>query len=334
MIRILTMKIALAQINSTIGDLEGNAQKIIDYTRRAMEAGAACVVFPELALCGYLPMDLLNQSAFIDACDDIFKKLQHTLSTMRDIAVVVGHIAQSPSQSKQRSPSHVSRYTTLQNVASVLCNGECIHRQAKTLLPTYDVFDEARYFSSADRSAPFIYDGIPIGIAICEDLWSSAALKTTDASLHRQYQHDIPPTAHHDPVAALSEAEIVIVPAASPFDYHKQRLRHRLVHYIADTYQMTTIYVNAVGAHDSLIFDGNSFVMEGTAHIPCRAKEFEEDLVWYDYIQKQAPAARAQDAKVTHPTLSSYSKHLSYRPRIEPNRRRNSNGNTRVSKKK
>ena len=153
------MKIAVGQINPFIGDFAGNRQLMCQATAQAKEAGADMIVFPELALCGYPPMDLLEYHGFIDTNVKELETLKRALPA--DIAVVVGCVIRSPEKAGK----------PIQNAAAVLLNGECIHMQAKTLLPSYDVFDEARYFEPASSRSVFSYKDTVFGVAICEDLW-------------------------------------------------------------------------------------------------------------------------------------------------------------------
>ena len=167
------MHIAIAQINPTIGDFKGNLQLILDNMRRARAGGAELLLFPELAICGYPPMDLVNNSDFLAQNLHVLDRV--IAETGDEMAVVIGHLYDSPQPGIGKK----------QNVVSVLHHGRLIHTQAKTRLPTYDVFDEARYFQPATQRMPFNFRGLRIGIAICEDFWPLAGLNRSSEDSHR-----------------------------------------------------------------------------------------------------------------------------------------------------
>lgn len=190
------MRIAIAQIDSIIGDFEGNTNKVISFTREAQKQGADVVFFPELVLCGYPPMDLLDQDSFTEGSIRALRQLQRELP--EGITVGVGYV------SRNRS----GRGKLLSNNFGIIQNGQVIFEQEKTLLPTYDVFDEARYFESAEERNIFTFKGNRIGIAICEDMWREST------------------TATHYPVDPIRElldkgASILVVPSASPYYAYK-----------------------------------------------------------------------------------------------------------------
>jgi NAD+ synthase (glutamine-hydrolysing) len=263
------MRIAIAQINSTIGDFSGNREKILDFTRRAANRGAELVLFPELAVCGYPPMDLLDQDRFVEMNIRAVHMLQRELPP--DTAVGLGFVNRNP----------YSRGKSLVNVYGIILDGRLAFEQVKTLLPTYDVFDEARNFEAAREWSVFEWRGERIGIAICEDVWRETG---------------IPGTFYlRDPVKELLDqgAGMLCVPSASPYVAGKLKVRRALAERIALRGNIPVIYINAVGANDSIIFDGRSFVIApaeeagGTAaarDYPLRleAKAFEEDLAFWD----------------------------------------------------
>jgi NAD+ synthase (glutamine-hydrolysing) len=265
------MRIAIAQINSTIGDFSGNREKILAFARRARdEQGAELALFPELAVCGYPPMDLLDQDRFVEMNIRTVRMLQRELPG--DIAVGVGFVNRNP----------YSRGKNLVNVYGILLEGQLVFEQVKTLLPTYDVFDEARNFESARRWFSFDWKGERIGVAICEDVWRET---------------DTPGTFYmKDPVRELLDRGITIlcVPSASPYVAGKLKLRLSLAERIAKRGNIPLVYINAVGANDQIIFDGRSFVTfpeaSGACSVRARAKSFEEDLVTWD---SAAPAGSA-----------------------------------------
>ncbi|MDR1058124.1 MAG: NAD+ synthase [Treponema sp.] len=253
------MRIAMAQINSTIGDFSGNRERILAFARRARdEQGAELVLFPELAVCGYPPMDLLDQDRFVEMNIGTVHTLQRELPG--DIAVGVGFVNRNP----------YSRGKNLVNVYGILLEGRLAFEQVKTLLPTYDVFDEARNFESARKWFTFDWKGERIGVAICEDEWRET---------------DTPGTFYmKDPVRELLNQGITMlcVPSASPYVAGKLKLRRGLAERIAKRGNIPLIYINAVGANDQIIFDGRSFVAVPSGACPGSAKPFEEDLVTWD----------------------------------------------------
>ena len=249
------MKIAFGQINTTIADFTGNKNKIIEQTEKAKKAGADLIVFPEMAICGYPPLDLMTYPAFIDANQKTVAELKNELPN--NIAVAVGYV--------ERNYSGIGK--AYYNSVTVIHNGEMLHTQHKTLLPTYDVFDEDRYFEPAAKRTVFNFKGKKIGFAICEDIWAE---NIGDSRL----------TYHKDPVKDFCSAgaDILIAPSASPFYSGKTAVRRQLVESISKTYGCITLYVNAVGANDLLIFDGNSLAASEKGEIIMHCSSFEEDL--------------------------------------------------------
>jgi len=253
------VKTAIAQINTTIGDFPGNSTKILEYATRARSLGAELVVFPELAICGYPPMDLLDHDTFVEQNLVSLRHLQANLPP--EIAVVVGYV--------DRSAAGAGK--SLRNVAAVLQDGRVLARQAKRLLPTYDVFDEARYFEPGEESRCFTLNDHRIGIAICEDIWWET--------------EPVPGTRYPvDPVRDLLDdgASLIVAPSASPFHIGKDRIRAQLVSSIGSSSGVPVVYVNLVGGNDSLIFDGGSFVGDATGRIAHRCIEFDEELAIVD----------------------------------------------------
>ncbi|GHT85727.1 NAD+ synthase [Spirochaetia bacterium] len=264
------MRIALAQINSTIGDFYGNREKILAFTKKARdEQHADMVLFPELAVSGYPPMDLLDQDSFVEMNIRTLHILQRELPA--DIAVGLGFVNRNPCV---RGKSLVNEY-------GVLLDGKLAFEQLKTLLPTYDVFDEARNFEPCRTWSAFEYKGERIGFAICEDVWRET---------------DIPGTSYiHDPVRELLDRGISLlcVPSASPYVAGKLKVRRALAERISIRGNIPLVYINAVGANDSILFDGRSFVIAPTAEaaksaspnnypVQLDAKAFAEDLVTWD----------------------------------------------------
>ncbi|MDR2510813.1 MAG: NAD+ synthase [Spirochaetaceae bacterium] len=247
------MRIALAQVNSTIGDFDGNVRKILDFTSRARKAGADIVFFPELALSGYPPMDLLDQRAFLNgnirALDALCEKLP------AGITAGAGFVNRNPAPDGK----------PLVNSYALIRRGGVVFEQIKTLLPTYDVFDEARNFEPASGWEVFEMGGEKIGIAICEDIWRESVSENTRYA--------------EDPVRRLIEkgATIIASPSASPFYKGKFDERLSLARGISARGNVDVFYINAVGANDSIIFDGRSFALSG-GEVEMAAA-FEEDLL-------------------------------------------------------
>lgn len=252
------MKIALGQLNATIGDFDGNKKKILDYAEKALARGAEILVTPELSLCGYPPMDLLDYPGFTRANQQALRDLQRTLP--KGIAVAVGYVGVNNGSGK-----------ALQNCVSVLKDGEVLFTQAKTLLPTYDVFDEARYFEPAAWRRVFHFLGRKIGFAICEDIWWE-----TEHTAGTRYPVD--------PVGELLDrgADLVISPSASPWFNGKLGVRHRLLQRIGRNGQVPVVYVNMVGGNDNLVFDGSSMVVSPRGDLVHISPSWEEDLTVLD----------------------------------------------------
>ena len=252
------MKIAIAQINTTIGDFEGNADKITEAWRQADEAGAALVVLPELALCGYPPRDLLNKPAFL-------RKNQETLDRLAKrggkAAAVVGYADFNETDSGRPS----------RNAAAVLHDGQVTAIRYKTLLPTYDVFDEDRYFEPATDNTPVEILGTKLGITICEDIWNE------EVFLHdRRYQRQ--------PADELSTAgaKLLLNLSASPWSLGKEHSRHILLSQLSAKCGCPLVYCNLVGGNDELVFDGGSQYYNGHGVLGASGAMFTEDLVLID----------------------------------------------------
>lgn len=268
------MKIAIGQINSTIGDFTGNRDKIRHTAERAREGGAQVVVFPELSLCGYPPMDLLDHGTFVEENMRALRELQSELPG--DITVLVGYV--------DRSPFGAGK--SLQNVVAVIRDGVIRFRQAKRLLPTYDVFDEARYFEPAERSAVWMEGDVPVGIAICEDIWWET--------------EPVPGTRYPiDPVRDLVDAgaRLIISPSASPFHGGKRAIREQLLTSIGRNSSVPVVYVNAVGANDNLIFDGSSVATAHNGAVVHRSPGFIEDL---SFVTVETATATTPPPAITH----------------------------------
>jgi NAD+ synthase (glutamine-hydrolysing) len=257
------MKIAIAQLNPTVGDIAANAQKIIEVARTAANAGARVLLTPELSLCGYPPRDLLLNPAFLDRLKSALDALMAELPEA--IAVLVGTVDRNPNALTQGEKP-------LFNSTVWLERGQTPRFFHKRLLPTYDVFDEDRYFASGRESGVMTVDGLRLGITICEDLWNEDSFWG-----HRSYEAN--------PIAELAQqgADLVINLSASPFCMGKQTLREAMVSHTAKRYNLPILYVNQVGGNDDLIFDGRSLGVSREGILVARGKAFQEDLLEVEY---------------------------------------------------
>src|SRR5438876_2639077 len=245
------MKIGFAQLNPTVGDLSGNFDKIARAYERLAAAGAELVLTPELAITGYPPQDLVFKSRFVPENIEILKRLHARVGTA---ALLVGFVDRNEGRGK---PFH--------NAAALLESGKPIRATHKSLLPTYDVFDEDRYFEPACRVEPFDLWGKKLGVTICEDIWT---------------EHYLPrPLYDVEPVRGLIEqgAEIIVNLSASPFSLHKPAIRHEMVGALARAYQRPICYCNAVGGNDQLVFDGNSIAVNSSGELIAQLASFRED---------------------------------------------------------
>ena len=253
------MKIAIAQINCTLGDLAGNSARILAYAERARQQGAALLLTPELGLCGYPPEDLLLRSGFVRACADA---LQELAAQVHGISVVVGH------------PHAVGDECF--NAASLLREGKVVTTYHKHVLPNYGVFDEERYFDHGAAPCVFELHGVRFGLAICADIWKEQSAQQA----HR------------------AGARVLLVLNASPYFLDKLPLRHEVVRErIADT-GMAMIYANMVGGQDELVFDGASFAMDADGKLTCQLPYFDETLGMMELTDGQ-PQAGAIAAPIT-----------------------------------
>lgn len=257
------MKFALAQINPIIGDFEYNSDKILSFVKKANEDGADIVIFHELALCGYPPKDLLLKKQFIEdnkKCLDLLAKKIKEINS--EIGVVIGFAEENKGEGRP-----------LFNSLALVSNGEVITTRQKTLLPTYDVFDEDRYFEKAKEIKEVTFKGKKIGLTICEDIWLESDEWTK-------------PRYHTAPLEELSKnnLDFIINASASPFFVGKPKLREDILKKTAIKYKTPIIYVNQVGANDELIFDGNSSVVNKNGDLCLKLKSFEEDLQIIDLM--------------------------------------------------
>jgi len=253
------LRVALLQLNPTAGDLNGNSSLIVRGVRAARERGADLVVTPELALMGYLPRDLLMSQGFVRRAGEMLAGLAEDL---RDAPPVLVGVA-TPNPAEMGRPLFNSAVLLRGGVA-----GPVFH---KTLLPTYDVFDEDRYFEPAQEPQILDWNGLRLGISICEDVWNDR-----DFWQRRRY--------HQDPIEALVQkgATAIINLSASPFEAGKQLRRERMLAHMASKYRVPVAYVNQVGGNDDLIFDGRSGAWDAAGRMIARARGFEDDIVIAD----------------------------------------------------
>ena len=237
------LRIALAQMNATVGDLDGNTAKILDYIHRARDLGADLVAFPELAITGYPPEDLLLKPKFIQ---DNRERLQRIVEASRDIVVVVGF---------------VDLCEDLYNAAAVIQNGTLLGVYHKHYLPTYGVFDEDRYFERGESSPVFALGDVVIGANICEDIWYSTGPTSAQSALG---------------------AQVIVNVNGSPYHRGKRASRERMLATRAADNLAIVAYVNLVGGQDELVFDGGSAVFDQNGEVVARASEFEEDMLVAD----------------------------------------------------
>ncbi len=277
------MKIALAQINPTVGDFSGNTAKIVDFTRRAAEGGADLAVFPELSVCGYPPADLLEKTSFVDRAGEAVLDIAATVAEL-PISVICGFVTPAEQGSGKR----------VRNSAACLRGGRLEFTQSKMLLPFYDVFDEQRYFAPAERQQLLCLDGNRVALTICEDAWNDKCFWP-----HRLYAVD--PVEELLREAGDGEGSIVINISASPYWRNKRQLRFEMLSAISKRHRVPVIMVNQVGGNDSLIFDGSSLAIGSDGELLARAHAFEEDLVFADtsaFTGDIRPKDHTQDAGI------------------------------------
>ncbi len=252
------MKIALVQINTTVGALQDNVAAIRRGAARAKQLGAELAVFHEMTITGYPPKDLLEKAWFIDAN---LAALDDLAEFSAAIPMVVGYVDRNPADTGKR----------LFNSAALLAGGRIASRHHKSLLPTYDVFDEGRYFEPTPGVEPASLDGHALGITICEDIWNDKDFFNT------ALYHDDPPRK-----LIGAGAELIVSINASPYSIGKRALKLDMLRAIATKYKRPVVYVNQVGGNDDLVFDGASLVMGPDGTVVAQAKEFDEDIVVFD----------------------------------------------------
>lgn len=252
------MRIALAQINTRVGDIEGNVAKIKSFAKKAQGLGADLAVFPELCIPGYPPWDLLERKDFIR---QNLNALGELAESSGGTALLVGFADVNSSRTGK----------PLFNSAALLYQGKVLAKRSKSLLPTYDVFDEARHFEPAKENLPIPFKGVKLGVTICEDCWNDPSF--WDKRLY-----------HADPVQAQArqKAKIFLNLSASPFHQGKVGLRHKMLQSQIKKTKAPFLYCNLVGGNDELIFDGNSLILDGRGRLLAHGRAFEEDILFVD----------------------------------------------------
>ncbi len=271
------MKIALAQLNYTIGAFDSNAERIIDAIKRAHENNADLIVFSELAVCGYPPLDLLEHKYFIDSCN---KTVDSIISHTEGIAVILG-------------VPRINRKSTgknLHNAALFIRNRKIEHEIHKTLLPTYDIFDEYRYFQPSEDVGIVEFSGKRFAVTICEDLWYEQPL-LTNFGKNKLY--------NRNPMDKLSSLgfDAIINIAASPFAYNHDVIKNKILVETALKYKKPVFYVNQVGAHTELIFDGSSRVLNSNGAVVSQMSSFEDEIAFFDFDEIANSETRRQSSE-------------------------------------
>jgi NAD+ synthase (glutamine-hydrolysing) len=254
------MRVALGQINATVGDLAGNVAKMADFAHRAEAHGAEMIVFPELSVTGYPPRDLVEKPNFRLRSEDAVVDLSRRTRDL-SITIAAGYVGSSQSDTGKCAT----------NDAVLMQRGQLLFRQTKALLPTYDVFDEDRYFVPAAKQTIFPLLGKKLAVAICEDAWNDKQFWK-----HRLYSRD--------PVADLVAmgGDVLVNINASPFNMGKRALRREMLAAQARRHNVPVVWVNQVGGNDQLVFDGSSFVLDRTGKVIAEATSFQEDLIFAD----------------------------------------------------
>ncbi len=265
------MKIAIAQLNQTVGDIRGNMRRIQNALARAEKARADLVIFPEMAVTGYPPRDLLEFPRFIEKNR---QAVQDLAAHVGKTAAIVGFVDKNPNKEGKR----------LMNSAALLSEGKVAAVRYKTLLPTYDVFDEARYFAPSPDNVPVPFGAQKLGVSICEDMWNDAQFWSK-----RMYTTD--------PILALRHngTDIMINISGSPFHHKKSKQRLEMVRSYVRQVHVPFFFVNQVGGNDELVFDGASFALDAEGNVLAQAKSFEEDLIIADTDARGTSAWKERD---------------------------------------
>ena len=253
------LRIAMVQMNPTVGDLSGNVRRILSWMREARAAQADLVAFPEMVITGYPPEDLLLKPRFVE---DTARALKEVAAETRGLVAVVGYVGQGEVSSASEPGTGVPPGShDLSNAAALLSNRKVLATYCKWYLPNYGVFDERRYFHAGRRLPLLSVNGATVGVNICEDIWFPEG-----------------PTRLH----AAAGAEVIVNINASPYHLGKSRMREQMLATRARENQVLVTYTNTVGGQDELVFDGNSLIFDHTGEIIARGKAFEEDLIVAD----------------------------------------------------
>lgn len=255
------MRIGVAQFNPTVGDLPGNRAKILELIRRARGEGIDLLVFPELALLGYPPRDLLQRRGFLQASQGEFEKIMRATD---GIAVVIGHVALAGKKEANRADPSATAFGgdyLLHNAAYLLAEGEVVGYQAKQRLPSFDVFEEERYFTPGEAVEVLVWRGLRLGLSVCEDFWYEGGVLAAQAA---------------------AGVDLLINVSASPYFRGKPALRHRLATRWAELAGAPLVYANLVGGQDELVFDGGSFAVRPDGRFLLTAPRFQEGLFAFD----------------------------------------------------
>ncbi len=255
-----TLRIGLAQINTIVGDIEGNAKKIVDKIELAKQMGADIVAFPELALTGYPPEDLLFKPHFVARNKQVLNELARYVS--KSLVAVVGFVDQD---------------SDIYNAAAILHNGKVVAIYHKNYLPNYGVFDEFRYFQRGDRALVVMLNDIRVGITICEDIWYPGGPARLEA--------------------LVCDAQVLVNISSSPYHSGKLSWRERMLSVRANDNIAAVAYVNLVGGQDELVFDGASLIVNEQGEVVARAKQFEEDFLIADLDLNNIERSRLRDPR-------------------------------------
>ena len=248
----MLLKICVLQLNYCVGDMSGNAQKIIDAAAAAYANGARLIVTPELAICGYAAEDLFLRHSFIQACHDAVNQVAHALAGLKDLTVIVGAPVLAGDGMRTKSVAVQQRY----NAAQVLRDGSIVATYAKRELPNYQVFDERRYFTPGNSACVFDAGGVKVGLLICEDAWFDAPAQSAQAA----------------------GAQLLVVINASPFHIGKGSEREQMMQQRATAVSLPLVYAHLVGGQDEIVFEGRSFALQADGVLAGRASSFKEEL--------------------------------------------------------
>lgn len=276
------MKITMVQYNPVVGDVTGNTRKLLELMEEDHHRGTDLFVFPELYLVGYPPRDLLEKGDFLQRTAEAVEEILTCSKKYPDTGILLGVPAQSAAR------------RGLYNAAILICDGQILFQQNKSLLPLYDVFDEARYFDPASRVETFSFKGCRLGISICEDAWNTQEMWSSG----RRY--------FFEPIGELARqgVDCFINLSASPYSLGKEFLRSRVISHHASKHGVPFIYVNQIGANDELVFDGRSMVFDGEGNMLMRLPAYEESVYTFDTEQPvQGEIAEEESMESLYRTL-------------------------------